>query len=290
MPSRSLNNLPLEWIRAFEAAGRTGSFTAAARETGLTQAAISQRIGNLEERIGARLFTRMARGVALTVEGEAWLPYVSNALATLRQSSEDLFGVSRGRIVISASASVTQLWLAPRLGRLDPAARLEIAFSTMVLESDFAQQAASVEIRYGSGHWPERYCARLFPEALGPVAAPSLARGRPDWRELPKIALSGPRPGWQEWARQTGEPATPIPLLRFDSLASALSAARQGAGVLLASLPLAREDFADGRLLRLTDSQLAPRQSYWMTAGKGAITPKQWAVLTRAFCEGESAV
>ena len=60
MAHSPLHNIPLEWIRAFEASGRTGSFTSAAKETGLTQAAISQRISNLEEKIGTRLFLRKA--------------------------------------------------------------------------------------------------------------------------------------------------------------------------------------------------------------------------------------
>ncbi|MCW3780256.1 LysR family transcriptional regulator [Defluviimonas salinarum] len=282
MPSAALDNLPLEWIRAFEAAGRSGSFTAAAQETGLTQAAISQRIGHLEERIGARLFTRKPRGVALTVEGEAWLPYVTNALTMLRQSSDDLFGVRHRKIVILASASVIQLWLAPRLAALDPGARLDISFSTMILQSDFDEQDATVEIRYGDGNWPDRYRVRLFAESLSPVAAPALATGE-SWHDLPKIALSGPRSGWQEWARQTGDPATPVPTLRFDSHAAALAAAGCGLGVLLASLPLAAEALAAGRIVRLSERTLAPRESYWMTASKSAISKRQWESLATAF-------
>jgi LysR family transcriptional regulator, glycine cleavage system transcriptional activator len=65
---------PLKWIRVFEAAARLGNFTAAAKELGLTQAAVSQRIRNLELRLGAQLFNRRARGVILSLQGEAWLP------------------------------------------------------------------------------------------------------------------------------------------------------------------------------------------------------------------------
>ncbi|MDW4548955.1 LysR family transcriptional regulator [Defluviimonas sp. D31] len=284
MPSAALDNLPLEWIRAFEVAGRTGSFTAAAQETGLTQAAISQRIGHLEERIGTRLFTRKPRGVALTVEGEAWLPYVTNALTMLRQSSDDLFGVRHRKIVILASASVIQLWLAPHLAALDPGVRLDISFSTMILQSDFDEQDATVQVRYGDGNWPDRYRVRLFAESLSPVAAPALATGE-SWHDLPKIALSGPRSGWQEWARQTGDPATPVPTLRFDSHAAALAAAGCGLGVLLASLPLAAEALAAGRIVRLSERTLAPRESYWMTASKSAISKRQWESLAAAFGE-----
>ncbi len=115
MHNRKLENLPLEWVRVFEAAGRTGNFTTAAQEAGLTQAAVSQRIRNLEARIGTQLFTRQARGVSLTVEGEAWLPYVTSALQALNRSAEELFGKPLKSITISASASITQMWIVPRL-------------------------------------------------------------------------------------------------------------------------------------------------------------------------------
>jgi LysR family glycine cleavage system transcriptional activator len=78
------------WFRAFEIAGRTGSFTAAALESNVTQASISQRISNLERRIGSRLFVRNAHGVTLSVQGEACLPYVSAALRSLDESFEEL--------------------------------------------------------------------------------------------------------------------------------------------------------------------------------------------------------
>ncbi|HCE71900.1 MAG TPA: LysR family transcriptional regulator, partial [Ruegeria sp.] len=75
--TRSSDRLPpLDWLRVFEAAGRLGGFSAAAREFGLTQAAVSQRIGNLEAWLGRALFVRGPRGVTLTVEGESYLPLV----------------------------------------------------------------------------------------------------------------------------------------------------------------------------------------------------------------------
>ena len=98
MQTPSFDQLPLEWIRAFETAARLGSFTAAAAETGLTQSAISQRIGHLEARLGTRLFLRHARQISLTPEGEAWLPHVQLALEGLRDSAEALFGVARNRL------------------------------------------------------------------------------------------------------------------------------------------------------------------------------------------------
>ena len=96
---------PLDWLRVFEAAGRHGNFTAAADELGATQAAISQRIRNLESWLGRQLFSRGARGVTLTVDGESYLPLVQDTLRALEQGTADLFGKSPGEIRLAALSS-----------------------------------------------------------------------------------------------------------------------------------------------------------------------------------------
>ncbi|MCV2867306.1 LysR family transcriptional regulator [Defluviimonas sp. WL0002] len=286
MDGRNFDNLPLEWVRAFEAAGRTGSFSAAARDLGLTQAAVSQRIGNLEARLGAPLFLRQPRGVVLTVEGEAWLPAVSDALTTLRQSAEELFAARRRRIAISASASVTELWIAPRLAGLPPEQRPELVFQTMVLSAAEAGSGPQpVRIRYGAGGWREPFQSPLYPEALCPVAAPGLVALGGEWSRLPTIGLTGPRAGWKEWCAMAKRPSLPAPSVRFDSFAAALAAAREGAGVLLASLPLCAREISQGRLVKLCDTVLRPRETYWILAGTETVSRRQWSMLTDLLCE-----
>ncbi|RWG69875.1 MAG: LysR family transcriptional regulator, partial [Mesorhizobium sp.] len=81
---------PLDWLRSFEAAARLSNFTAAAAELGLTQAA-SQHIRFLEERLKTRLFARLARGVALSPEGAAYLPHIQSAFAIIGSSTRELF-------------------------------------------------------------------------------------------------------------------------------------------------------------------------------------------------------
>ncbi len=280
----SMDKLPLEWIRVFEAAGRTGSFTAAAHEVGLTQAAVSQRIAHLESRIGARLFSRQARGVSLTVEGEAWLPHVSAALRSLHRSADELFGKPLQKLVLSASASVIQLWIVPRLAKLDPGRHLQLSLTTMTVEPDFARSNADIEIRYGSGPWSGLIAARLYPEVLTPMATPALlAEARP-WQELPRIAVVGPRPGWQEWAERTGDAAPPAPRYRFDSLVAALGAARAGLGVLLGSVPLCASALADGTLRRLSQDALTQEAGYWLTAREASLPGRQWQQLVATLC------
>ncbi len=281
----AMDKLPLEWVRVFEVAGRTGSFTAAAHAVGLTQAAVSQRIAHLESRIGARLFSRQARGVTLTVEGEAWLPYVSRALQDLQRSADALFGKPLTKLVISASASVHQLWIVPRLARLGNDARYQISLATMTIEADFARSDAMLEVRYGDGRWPGLVSARLYVEVLCPMAAPHCVASLPRWQDLPHIAVSGPRPGWQEWAAGTAGGAPPIPRYRFDSFVSAMAAARAGLGVVLGSVPLCDSELSSGELVRLSEHTLTPDTGYWLTARQDLLPVRQWEQLVACLCD-----
>ena len=283
MTERSFDNLPLEWVRVFQVAGETGNFTGAARATGLTQAAVSQRIRNLELHIGAQLFTRQARGVTLTAEGEAWLPHVTTALQALGRSTEELFGAPLKSLTISASNTVTTLWLVPRLRELSGDLPYQISFTTMNIDPDFDRTDPDMAVRYGRGEWPKMDAVRLYREVLSPVASPALMKNRDDWRDLPVIAVVGPRPGWQAWALVAGEASMPRPALRFDSYAAAHAAACRGQGVVLGSLKLCEEDLAAGRLQRLSDVALQPDESYWLTAMPGRIPATQWRQLVHAF-------
>lgn len=276
MPEKTLESIPLDWVRAFEAAGRLGSFTSAARETGLTQAAISQRIANLEARLGAKLFHRQARGVTLTIEAEAWLPHASEALTLLHQSAQDIFSTRPRSLTICASSTVTQGWLMPRLPRLEGRTRLHLSFVTLMVEADQEPERGRVTVRYGAGDWPGQRAARLFSEELAPLVARGL---KSNWSALPRIAVTGPRVGWSEWD------STTTTEMRVDSMSAALAAAEAGAGVVLASLPLSRRLLAEERLQRVGTRSLKPASSYWLTARAQDISQRRWEALVAAFCE-----
>jgi LysR family glycine cleavage system transcriptional activator len=258
---------PLEWIRVFEAAARLGSFTAAANELGLTQAAVSQRIRNLELHLGAQLFNRQARGVILSTQGESWLPHVEAALAQLLHSAANLFEQPRRKITIAASGSVIELWIVPRLREV--ARRLphvQLSLETIQHLPDYERLEADFEIRFGAGNWPGREARQLFAEELAPVASPVLlSEASKHWHDRPRIATSGPRVGWRDWANAMGEPPPSVPVLRFDTFVQSLRAAEAGAGILLASLALCADAISSGRLQRLTERTLRMETGYWIT-------------------------
>ncbi len=277
---------PLDWLRTFEAAARLASFSAAAAELGLTQSAVSQRIGKLEARLGRKLFHRLARGVELTADGAAYLPHVSVAFVGLARSTGDLFSIDRKRRVSLASpASFATLWLAPRLARLAkdlPGLRLSVA--AVHRPADYDSEQADLEIRFDAGDWSHpvsrRYAARrpvpLLPEVLSPVCTPELKARAPagDWTALPRLALTGARQGWSEWHALARIPPPAPGDLRFDSLITALAAAKAGAGVLLTSLRLTQSDLDSGALVRLSPIELNMPAGHWLLAGAGrAATP-----------------
>lgn len=258
---------PLEWIRVFEAAARLGSFTAAANELGLTQAAVSQRIRNLELHLGAQLFNRQARGVILSTQGETWLPHVEAALTQLLHSAANLFEQPRRKITVAASASVIELWIIPRLREI--ARRLphvQLALETIQHLPDYERLEADFEVRFGTGNWPGREATRLFVEELAPVSSPDLLSdpSKP-WHDLPRIATSGPRVGWRDWSDAMGEAPPPVPVLRFDTFVQSLRAAEAGAGILLASLALCSDAIGSGKLQLLTKRTLRQEGGYWIT-------------------------
>ena len=116
-----LNLPPLNSLRAFEAAARTGSYVAAATELGVSPAAISQHIRKLEDYLGKQMFMRLNNRVVLTDAGHTIFAGTADALALISDTTGQLlFDRSKSRLVISSIESVAEKWLLPKAGGPDP--------------------------------------------------------------------------------------------------------------------------------------------------------------------------
>ncbi len=276
---------PLTWLRTFEACARRLNFTAAGEELGLTQAAVSQHVRNLEAELGAALFNRQRRGVELTAEGAAYLPHIQGVFRALARSTTELFGRPGGHAVaLRCPISFALLWLAPRIPALAAAfPQIRLALSTVHLPADYADDREGFDIRFGMGDFEGRDSHRLTWEHLVPAAAPGLVAGLADpaaWTRLPLLAVAGGREMWPDWFARAAIAAPGRPALVFDSFVVALEAAKAGAGVVLASRPLADKALADGRLLALSDIELAGERGHFITSPAGrAAAPHEQAVL-----------
>ncbi len=280
MAKKKIGLPPLDWLRVFEAAGRLGGFSAAAREFGLTQAAVSQRIGNLESWLGRTLFVREARGVSLTVEGESYLPLVQDSLQALERNTEDLFGKSPRELRVAGLASNIHALVLPCLTRFhEMRPKVRVMTDSVARRSSLEEERTWLQIRYGRGAWPGRDAALIAREVLVPMAAPDVEWG------APLIDLRGERPGWRDWARKMGQPDLPPSMASFDSMEHVISAARRGMGVALGSVPLARSELQAGRLHRLDLPELQTKDGYWLTWPEDRAKSKKQRALISDFLE-----
>ncbi len=280
MAKKKIGLPPLDWLRVFEAAGRLGGFSAAAREFGLTQAAVSQRIGNLEAWLGRSLFVREARGVSLTVEGESYLPLVQDSLQALERNTEDLFGRAPRELRVAGLSSHIHALVLPALPRFHTQRpKVRVVTDSVARRSSLDEERTWLQIRYGRGAWPGRDAALIARELLVPMAAPGNNWG------APLIDLRGERPGWRDWAQVSGQNDLPPAKVSFDSMEHAISAARQGMGVVLGSVPLASGEFQSGQLRKLELPDLHTKDGYWLTWPDERATSKKQRALIEDFLD-----
>ncbi|MGR3617286.1 MAG: LysR family transcriptional regulator [Paracoccaceae bacterium] len=255
---------PLDWLKVFEAAGRHQNFTAAASELGSTQAAVSQRIRNLEEWLGRPLFERGARGVALTVDGESYMPLVQRNLQRLEQGTQDLFGQSPRQIRLAALSSHMDTLVLPRLTPfLASHPGLRLVLDSVPLRSAFDAGGTALQVRYGRGVWRDREAKRLHVEILQPMIPAGWSLS--GWQDRPTIELRGERPGWKEWNKLAGTSPAPAGQLSVDSMGQGLRAARLGHGAVLGSRVLATQLLAAEQLKVVDGPQLECEDGYWLT-------------------------
>lgn len=265
---------PLTWFRAFEAAARHLSFTAAAVEIGMTQSAVSQQIKALETRLGATLFLRRPRGLALTDDGRRLLPQVGAALETLSAATADFEAVPRDDLVtVAASVSVAQWMISPRLSAFTAShPHLRLRFLSTIWPDDFHAPRADVEIRFGSRKQVGHGAVELQPSHLVALKSPRLSGDLPD---LPLIEAVGTSSGWARWRDTVGAVAQPS--LFVDSFGMALQLASQGHGVALVSEILAREALESGALHSAHAARLPAQEGYHLWYADGNPNAAQFA-------------
>nr|WP_289123611.1 LysR substrate-binding domain-containing protein [uncultured Halomonas sp.] len=231
---------PLLWPQAFESAVRTLSFTAAGSELGVTQAAISQRIRLLEDRLGQKLFVRHARSLTLTPAGQAWLPSIHDAFSRISEGTTEVFGMTSEKpVTLRATPVIQQSWLAPRLVALhQQKPHLLLRLVSAIWPDDFGPEGADIEIRYGRGEWSGLEMLPLGDEQLLPVCTPALARELTKPSDLAGHTLLhavGFGVGWPGWLQAAGIAHLEAECLSLtcDNQVMTLALASQGGGVAL---------------------------------------------------------
>ena len=268
---------PLNALRAFEAAARTGSYVAAAEELGVSPAAISQQIRKLEDYLGKQMFMRLNNRVVLTDAGHAIHDGTAAALQMISDQTEQLVADrSKSRLVISSIESVAEKWLISRLAaycRLYPEFRFDLRVEPDPV--DFARHNIDLRIGYDPGQYPEHMIVLLPQDVVLPLCAPAYLDRNPAARDgidaVPHEDLIhtswgenfGSHPTWHAWFLKAGlKPPAEGKGYRVGRSSLVLDVTRQGLGVALGQRMMAADDLAAGRLVPLSDIGLALGHPY----------------------------
>jgi LysR family glycine cleavage system transcriptional activator len=269
-----LANLPLGAVRVFEAAARLLSFTRAAEELGVSQAAVSWQVKALERRLDQPLFRRLPREVALTPAGERLARAATEAMSLLRGAVADLTDSGEGVLAISAVQTLATQWLAPRLGGFQlayPKIAVRLESSSQLV--DLAHDGFDVAIRMGEGEWPGLEAVRLFPSLMTALCAPpvaarlDLARGPAVLRDAPRIGLEAEWALWFDAAGMTSPApgrAPAGPRFAAESQTTEIAAALAGQGLALASPIMFAADIEAGRLVQPFEVTVHLRREVWL--------------------------
>jgi LysR family transcriptional regulator of beta-lactamase len=246
--------LPLNGLRAFEAAARHLSFTKAAVELCVTPAALGHQVKGLEERLGLPLFFRLPRGLALTDEGTALLPVLRDSFDRVAALLDELQG-GKGREVLSVGAVGTFAtgWLLPRLEAFAAAhPSVDLRLSTNNNRVDMAEEGLDFAIRYGDGAWHGTESVRLLDAPLTPLCATAVAERLTEPGALAReTLLRSYRVGeWDSWLEAAGLLRSPLTGPVFDSAVLMVQAAAEGHGVALAPAAMFERELREGRLAR----------------------------------------
>ncbi len=268
---------PLNAIRAFEAAARHQSFTKAAQELFVTQAAVSHQIKALEETLGVQLFRRFNRRLVLTDAGQAYLPPLREALDGIAAATERLCTAEEtGALKVSVLPSFAAKWLLPRLSRFrDRHPEIDVPVSANNALVDFSRDDVDIAIRYGYGRYPGLQVDFLMGDEIFPVCSPALRGGAHPLKDPGDLkhhtllhdtdAVSGESENWRGWLETAG--VTGVDHTRgpgFTDSSMMLQAAIEGEGVALGRSALAGFDLEAGRLVQPFGPSLPSSFKYYV--------------------------
>jgi len=254
--------IALPFLRAFEAAGRTGSFRAASVELNLTPSAVSHAIRKLEQALGIPLFERDTRNVRLTHEGEALMRHVSRAFEDLRRGMEIVSTRGPKLLRLHCAPSFATQWLTPRLAdflKQNPGVEIRLAAGTDYTR--FNADEFDADIIYGSPRVDGLVVVPLGEETIAPMCTPEIAKAITSPSDLLNQALiqsDSKQIQWTDWFAANGM-TSPAPIgSRFDRSFLAIAAASEGLGIALESTRLAERELTSGRLVMPLDQRATP--------------------------------
>ena len=266
---------PPNGLVAFEAAGRLCSFTMAAEELNVTQAAVGRQVRALEGRLGVKLFQRGHKMLKLTAQGQSFHKIVSGGLEWIADAADELRGSANVRqLTIGTTHAFSQYWLLPRLTRLRqtlPNLNLSVISADNI---DVIADGIDLGILFGGGKWASVTTTFFLPEEIFPVCSPEYLASSPKLRnvtDLLRETLLHPNDGhpgwigWREWlAANDVDPEEQGPGIHFNTYSNAIQSALDGHGIALAWRYLHDDLLDQGLLIRPLNAVLRTDRAYYI--------------------------
>lgn len=274
---------PLSALRAFEAAARHLSFTRAATELGVTQAAISHQVKLLEDQLGQPLFRRLTRRLLLTDAGQTLWPGVRDGFDRLAQAVQKVQASRDGGVLtLSLTVSFAARWLVPRLGTfLKAHPEIDVKLTTTDRMVDFAREDVDAAIRHGAGQWAGLESWRVLSPAYTALLNPRLIEEtKPeqpsDLQRLPLLVESDDNVSWRAWFDAAGTSWKPHRrMIEFDTTQMAVQAAIEGLGVALGPPEYFADELESGRLIQPFEVYIMTDEAFFLVSPSGrAEEPK----------------
>lgn len=264
MPDRP--DIPLNALRTFEVAARQGSFTRAAIELRVTQAAVSHQIARLEDALGAQLFHRTPNGLVMTDAAQALFPVMERGLDDIARMLDHVMGGQRAEVLnLGVVTTFATGWLIPRLEdfrRAHP--EITLRLSTNNNRVEIAREGLDAAIRFGPGRWPGVEAHHILDAPMGPLCAPHLDVGAPSDLRCHTLLRSYRADEWPKWFAEAGEVCPPLTGPVLDSSVGMADLAAEGLGIALLPLPMFERALAAGRLVSPFAATVT-LGSYWLT-------------------------
>jgi LysR family glycine cleavage system transcriptional activator len=271
---------PLNALRVFEVAARTGSYAEAATQLGVTHGAVSRQIAALESWLGQRLFTKEGRRMVATPMASIFAAEVGLSFDRLAVAAEACGRPGARRILrVSAPTSFAMRWLIPRLNRYHADhPHVEVAVTTVSTVLEELRGGVDVAIRRGVARehqWPQHRVVSVLDDVDTLIMSPALFTHRPVLEradiEGHTLLASETRAGdWADWLEAAGlQHLAGLPRQIFDHFVVTRQAVEDGLGIGIGPLPMLEIDIASGRLMTPLPDIRVPRTGYV------AIIPRQ---------------
>lgn len=268
---------PLSAVRAFEAAGRHQNFSRAAEELGMSQAAVSYQIRQLEDRVGKPLFVRDKGRVRLSDVGGRLLPALTAAFAGMTDAFAAIWSEDEDVLSLNASVSFGASWLSERIGRFQlhhPDLAVRMSLSDEIV--NLAVSPYDAAVRVGFGKWEGLRAEFLFRQHFTPICAPEfLERNRIEKpADLLTVERFAPNDRWWVgWFANCGIGTLPPPRsgIVFDNQLQEGNAMRAGYGIALMSPLFWRADLEAGRLVQPFGTLYFPGPAQWLIHSESRV-------------------